>query len=53
LLVIVTESFNAWLEIETSADTYHEYITGEKGKLFGGIEKIIIKQKSVAKIENR
>jgi hypothetical protein len=41
------------LEIETSDDKYHEYTSGEKAKLFNGIEKIIIIQNRVANIENR
>ena len=39
MLVIIAESLNAELEIEGSDDKYHEYIKGEKPKLFNGIEK--------------
>jgi len=52
-LVIVTESLEGELESEVSDDTYHEYIEGEKPKLFNGIEKIITIQNRVANIENR
>jgi hypothetical protein len=51
LLIIVTESLDAVLEIDNSNDKYDEYVSGEKAKLFSGIEKIIIIQNKVANIE--
>jgi hypothetical protein len=53
LLIILTESLDAELEIDNSNDKYDEYVSGEKAKLFNGIEKIIIIQIKVANIENR
>jgi len=53
LAIILTESLGDELEVETSVDKYHEYTSGEKAKIFNGIEKIITIQNRVANIENR